>query len=110
MYTIGVGSEGYATTPMPGPGGQVIMQQEKVNIDENLLKEIASETGGKYFRAKNNQGLSAIYKEIDQLEKTKLNITINRRFTERFHPLALIAAGFIFLELLLRLTLFKQFP
>ncbi|MBX3254246.1 MAG: VWA domain-containing protein [Chitinophagaceae bacterium] len=110
VYTIGVGSEGYATTPVSGPGGQVIMQQEKVNIDETLLKEIAAETGGQYFRAKDNQALSAIYHEIDQLEKTKLNITVNRRFTERFHPLALIAVGFIFLELLLQLTLFKQFP
>lgn len=110
VYTIGMGSEGYASTPVQGPGGQIIMQQEKVNIDEGLLKEIAAETGGKYFRAKANQGLEAIYQEIDRLEKTKISITTTRLYTERFHSLALLAIGFIFAELLLRLTVFRQFP
>lgn len=110
VYTIGMGSEGYASTPVEGPGGEVVMQQERVNIDEPLLKAIAAETGGMYFRAKANQGLEAIYKEIDQLEKTKVDIVSTRKYTERFHPLALLAAGFIFVELLLRLTLFRQFP
>jgi len=110
VYTIGIGSDGYATTPVQGPAGQVIMQQEKVNIDEKLLKEIADETGGKYFRAKEDQGLANIYGEIDQLEKTKINIITSRRYTERFHPLVLLALGFIFIELLLRFTVFRQFP
>ncbi|MFT3703267.1 MAG: VWA domain-containing protein [Agriterribacter sp.] len=110
VYTIGIGSDGYATTPVQTPDGQVIMQQEKVNIDEPLLKEIAGETGGKYFRAKGNESLAEIYGEIDRLEKTKINITTNRRYTERFHPLILLALGFIFIELLLRLTVFRQFP
>lgn len=110
VYTIGIGSDGYATTPVQTPDGQVIMQQEKVNIDEKLLKEIAGETGGKYFRAKGDQSLANIYGEIDQLEKTKINITTNRRYSERFHPLVLLALGFIFLELLLRFTVFRQFP
>ncbi len=110
VYTIGMGSDGYATTPVQGPGGQVIMQQEKVNIDENLLREIADETGGKYFRAKGDRALIEIYNEIDQLEKTKINITTTRQYTERFHPLVVIAIALVFFELLLRLTVFKQFP
>lgn len=110
VYTIGIGSDGYANTPVQGPGGQVIMQQEKVNIDEGLLKEIASETGGKYFRAKDNQALAGIYGEIDQLEKTKLNITVTRRYTERFQPLVFLAIGFLLAELILRFTVFRQFP
>lgn len=110
VYTIGMGSEGYASTPVPGPGGRVIMQQEKVNIDEALLKEIAAETGGQYFRAKADHGLEAIYREIDRLEKTKINITTTRQYTERFHPLALMAIAFVLGELLLRLTVFRQFP
>lgn len=110
VYTIGIGSDGYANTPVQGPGGQVIMQQEKVNIDEGLLKEIASETGGKYFRAKDDQALAGIYSEIDQLEKTKLNITVTRRYTERFQPLIFLAIGLILSELLLRFTVFRQFP
>lgn len=110
VYTIGIGSDGYANTPVPGPDGRVSMQQEKVNIDETLLKQIASETGGKYFRAKGDQSLSDIYGEIDQLEKTKLNITTSRKYTERFHPLVLLAIGLIFIELLMRLTVFRRFP
>lgn len=110
VYTIGIGSDGYANTPVQGPGGQAIMQQEKVNIDEGLLKEIASETGGKYFRAKDDQALAGIYSEIDQLEKTKLNITVTRRYTERFQPLVFLAIGLILTELLLRFTVFRQFP
>jgi Ca-activated chloride channel family protein len=110
VYTIGIGSDGYANMPVQGPGGQVIMQQEKVNIDEGLLKEIASETGGKYFRAKDDQALAGIYSEIDQLEKTKLNITVSRRYTERFQPLIFLAIGLILSELLLRFTVFRQFP
>lgn len=110
VYTIGIGSDGYANTPVQGPGGQVIMQQEKVNIDEGLLKEIASETGGKYFRAKDDQALAGIYGEIDQLEKTKLNITVTRRYTERFQPLVFLAIGFLLAELILRFTVFRQFP
>ena len=110
VYTIGIGSEGYASTPVEGPGGQVIMQQEKVNIDEGLLKEIASETGGRYFRAKDNQTLAGIYNDIDKLEKTKLNITVTRRYTERFQPLVFLAIGLILIELILRFTVFRQFP
>lgn len=110
VYTVGIGSEGYASTPVEGPGGQVIMQQEKVNIDEALLKEIASETGGRYFRAKDNQTLAGIYSDIDQLEKTKLNITVTRRYTERFQPLVFLAIGLILIELVLRFTVFRQFP
>lgn len=110
VYTIGIGSDGYATTPVPGPDGRVSMQQEKVNIDEALLKQIASETDGRYFRAKGDQSLSDIYGEIDQLEKTKLNITTTRKYTERFHPLVLIAIVLIFIELFMRLTVFRRFP
>ncbi len=110
VYTIGIGSDGYASTPVETAGGEVVMQQEKVNIDEKLLNEIAAETGGKYFRSKGNESLTSIYKEIDQLEKTKIEITTTRHYTEKFHPLALFAMIFIFLEVLLRLTLFKKFP
>lgn len=110
VYTIGVGSDGYANTPILSSDGQVVMQQEKVNIDESLLQQIASETGGKYFRARSNESLRDIYGEIDEMEKTKINTTITRKYTERFHPLALIAIGLMLLELLLRTTVFRRFP
>ncbi len=110
VYTIGLGSEGYAEMPVLGAGGQVMLQEEKVNIDEPLLREIAIETGGQYFRAKEDQGLNTIYKEIDQLEKSKITISVTRSYTERFFPLAFIAIAFLLGELLLRLTVFRQFP
>lgn len=110
VYTIGVGTEGYAPVPVQLPNGMVSTQQQKVNLDEKLLRRIASETGGLYFRARDNQSLKRIYTEIDQLEKSRIEVTTLHRFTERFHPLALLAALFLFLELVLRYTLFRKFP
>lgn len=110
VYTIGIGSEGFAPTPVQTPGGGIIMQQEKVNIDEKLLNEIARETGAKYFRARGNEGLKVVYQEIDALEKTKIDITSNRRYTERFFPFAFAAMFFLFLEQLLKYTVFRKFP
>ena len=109
VYTIGVGTEGYAPVPVQTLGG-IVMQREKVNIDERLLKQIADETGGKYFRAKDNEGLSNIYSEIDKLEKSRIEVTSLKRYTEKFFPFALAAAILIFLEMFLRLTTFRKFP
>ena len=85
----------------------VVMQSAKVSIDEKLLKEIANETGGKYYRAKDNVGLTGIYTEINSLEKSKVEITTFTRFTEKFFPLVSLALILIFLELLLRFTVSK---
>lgn len=109
VYTIGVGTEGYAPQPQNTPTG-VIMVNGKVSIDEKLLKEIANETGGKYFRAKDNQGLAGIYDEINSLEKSKVEITSRTRYTEKFFPFVFAALALIFLELLLKFTLFRKFP
>lgn len=110
VYTIGMGTEGYAPAPRQIDNGQVTMQQQKVNIDESLLREIAAETGGLYFRARDNNSLQTIYTEIDKLEKTKVDITALKRYTEQFLPFAIAAAIFILLELVLRYTIFKKFP
>ncbi|HWB90509.1 MAG TPA: VWA domain-containing protein, partial [Puia sp.] len=109
VYTIGMGTEGFAPMPIQTPGG-VIMQREKVNIDEKLLTQIATETGGRYYRAKDNESLKNIYNEIDRLEKSKIEINTIRRYTEQFFPFALAAAIFLFLELLLRWTVLRKFP
>ena len=109
VYTIGVGTDGYAPFPIKTDLG-VIIQQQKVTIDEKLLKEIAGETGGKYFRAKDNTGLENIYKEIDGLEKSKVEISTLTRYTEKFFPLVIAALVFLFLEVLLRFTLLRKFP
>lgn len=109
VYTIGVGTDGYAPQPVNTPMG-VMMQQGKVSIDEKLLKEIAGETGGKYFRAKDNEGLANIYSEIDNLEKSKVELTTIARFSEKFYPFVAAALLFILLEVLFRYTIFKKFP
>jgi Ca-activated chloride channel family protein len=109
VYTIGVGTEGYAPFPVRTEMG-VVMQQQKVTIDEKLLKEIATETGGKYFRAKDNAGLAGIYKEIDGLEKSKVEISTLTRYTEKFFPFAIAAFVLLLLEFFLRFTVLKKFP
>ncbi|HEY8661156.1 MAG TPA: VWA domain-containing protein, partial [Hanamia sp.] len=109
VYTIGVGTNGYAPTPVSTPMG-IVMQNEKVAIDEKLLQNIAYETGGKYFRATDNTSLENIYKEINHLEKSKVEITAFHRYSEKFYPIIFIAMVLLFIEIILRYTLFKKFP
>ncbi len=109
VYTIGVGTDGYAPQPVNTPMG-VVMQSGKVSIDEKLLKEIAFETGGKYFRAKDNEGLSGIYNEINGLERSKVEISTLTSYTEKFIPFVMAALALLFLEVLLRFTVFRKFP
>jgi Ca-activated chloride channel homolog len=110
VYTIGIGTDGYARTPTRTVLGDTIMDMQKVAIDEKLLTQIAVETGARYFRAKDNEGLKNIYNEIDGLEKSKVIITPYTRYTEEFLPFAIAALAFILLELLLKFTIFKKFP
>jgi len=109
VYTIGVGTDGYAPQPVNTPMG-VVMQQGKVSIDEKLLNEIANETGGKYFRAKDNEGLAGIYDEINSLEKSKVEISTRTRYTEKFFPFVLIALALLLIEMVLKFTVFRKFP
>jgi Ca-activated chloride channel family protein len=109
VYTIGVGTDGYAPQPVNTPLG-VQMQSQKVTIDEKLLTEIANETGGRYFRARDNESLSSIYTTIDKLEKSKIEISSLTRFTEKFFPFVMAALALLLLEVILRFTVFKKFP
>ena len=109
VYTIGVGSEGFAPQPVNTPLG-VVMQNEKVSIDEKLLTEIATETGGKYFRAKDNESLADIYKNIDGLEKSKVEIINTIRYQDKFFPFVIAALFFLLMELILNYTIFRKSP
>ncbi len=109
VYTIGVGTEGYAPFPMKTDLG-IILQQQKVTIDEKLLTTIARETGGRYFRARDNAGLEEVYREIDQMEKSVVQLATFTRYTEHFYPFALAALLFLLLEWLLRFTILRKFP
>lgn len=106
VYTIGVGTKGYAPYPVKTPFG-VQYQQVPVTIDEGVLSKIAAVTGGKYFRATNNEKLKQIYQQIDKLERAKIAVTQYHKKTERFLPFALIAAVLLLIEFLLRNTVFK---
>lgn len=107
IYTIGVGSNGMAPSPAPMPDGSTALVMQPVEIDEALLQKIATETGGVYYRATGNDALRAIYASIDKLEKSKAEMTTYREHTELFYPLALVALGLLFLELLLGATVLR---
>lgn len=109
VYTIGVGTRGKAPYPMKTQFGIQYVNIE-VEIDEPLLKDIAGLTGGKYFRATNNKALENIYKEIDKLEKTRIDESIYHRHTEEYLPFALIAGILFIFELLLRFLFLRTIP
>lgn len=109
VYTIGVGAQGVAPYPVMTPFG-VDIQQMEVQIDEDLLRGIAEETGGKYFRATDNTKLLEIYGEINQMEKTKTLVDSFPVYKELFMNFAIVALAALFLEGILRLLVTKQIP
>lgn len=110
-YTIGVGTNGDALTPVNRRSdGQYMFGLARVEIDEALLEQIAEMTGGKYYRALSEQGLEDIYNEIDRLEKTEIDVTVFKRYQELFHVFVWIAILFLVLEVLLRYTIFRAIP
>ncbi|HEY8929954.1 MAG TPA: VWA domain-containing protein [Mucilaginibacter sp.] len=106
VYTVGLGTRGYAPYPVQTPIG-IQYQQVPVDVDEGTLTKIANITGGKYFRATNNKTLKNIYEQIDKLEKAKIDVTQYHKKTELFLPLALIALLLLALEFLLKNTVLK---
>lgn len=111
VYTIGVGSTGDALTPVSRRSdGKYIFGLARVEIDEDLLQQIASMTGGQYFRATTAESLEQIYADIDQLEKTEIEITSIKRYSEEFHHFAFWGLLFLVLEILLRYTVFRTIP
>ncbi len=111
VYTIGVGTEGQALTPVSrDPNGRYRYDIAKVEIDEALLQQIAQQTDGRYFRATSAEGLQEIYNLIDQLEKTEIETTVIRRYSEEFGRFAMLALVLLVLELLLRYTVLRAIP
>ncbi|MEN8118505.1 MAG: VWA domain-containing protein [Bacteroidota bacterium] len=109
VYTVGVGSIGTAPYPVQTPYG-VQLRDMPVKIDEETLQEISSLTDGKYFRATSNTKLEEIYKEIDALEKSKIEVHEFSRKSEEFLPFALLGALFLVVSLFLRVTIFRSIP
>lgn len=111
VYTIGIGTNGMAPFPWAKDPrtGKISFRNQQVEIDEKLLQHIASETDGKYFRATDNNKLSAIYDEIDKLEKTKIEEFKYYNYTEQYRLFVFIAGFFLILEFIFKNTIFKSF-
>lgn len=109
VYTIGVGTNKVAPYPMPVAGG-VQYVNIPVEIDTKTLSDIATTTDGTFYRATNTQQLKQIYKDIDKLEKTKMNVKKFSKRYEAYQPFAVMALITLLFELLLRLTILKRIP
>jgi len=109
VHTIGVGTNKVAPYPMPVAGG-VQYVNIPVEIDTKMLSDIAAATDGDFYRATNNKELQQIYKEIDKLEKSKLNVKKYSKRYEAYQPYAIAAIILLLLEILLRITVFRKLP
>lgn len=109
VYTIGVGTNKVAPYPMPVAGGVQYVNMP-VEIDTKMLADIAAATEGDFYRATNTAELKNIYKEIDRLEKSKLNVKKFSKRYEAYQPFALAAAISLLIEILLRIIVFRRIP
>ncbi len=110
VYTIGVGTEGMAPYPAIDMFGNLTFVNQKVEIDEKVLKAISDMTGGRYFRATDKDKLKAVYDEINQLEKSKVEVTEHISYHELFLVWALAALGLLLAEFLLSNLVLKRIP
>jgi Ca-activated chloride channel family protein len=110
VYTIGVGTIGDALAPMSRRNGKYIFGVARVEIDEELLRQISQMTGGKYYRATSEESLERIYQEIDQLEKTKIEVTAFKRYSEEYHIWLRWGLALMLLGVTLQWSLFRTMP
>ncbi len=108
VYTIGVGTNGFAPMPVRTMTGQIAYENTKVFIDEATLEEIAELTGGKYYRATDNTSLESVYAEINELEKSEIEVTEYRKKSEEYIPWVLGAIVLVFMRYLIQNTLIKS--
>jgi Ca-activated chloride channel family protein len=109
IYTVGVGAQGEAPYPVQTPFG-IRRQLIPVDLDEKALTAIADMTGGKYFRATDNEKLKAIYKEIDKMERTKIQVTAYKRYTELFDNWLVLGLALVALEVGMASTVLRKIP
>ncbi len=109
IYTIGIGSEKEVMGKIKTPYGE-IEQRKKLEFNEVLLKDVAQNTGGKYFHASDKSSLKTAYESINSLEKSKIQKVIYTTYVDKYLPFLIAGFLFIFLELCLRYTVFKKFP
>lgn len=109
VYTVGVGRNGYAPYPVQTMFG-IQYQNMEVKIDEETLKKIAEITDGEYFRATNNKKLKQIYKEIDKLEKSKIEVKKYSSKNEEYLPFAIVVAVLLLFEIIVKNTILRSIP
>jgi Ca-activated chloride channel family protein len=109
IYTVGVGAQGEAPYPVQTPFG-IRRQLIPVDLDEKGLTQVAEMTGGKYYRATDNRKLKAIYKEIDQLERTKIEVTAYKRYSELYGGWLLVGLLTVLVEVGLRIAVLRRNP
>ncbi len=109
VYTVGMGTIGEAPYPAQTPFG-IRYQMMPVDLDENALMKIAALTDGKYFRATDNTTLEKIYKEIDRLEKTRIEVRSYRRFAELFYPYVGLALFLLMVDIGISKTWLRKLP
>lgn len=110
VYTIGIGTTGNAPYPVENEFGRIEYRNLPVTIDETTLKDIARLTGGKYYRATGNNVLSEVFKEIDSLEKTRMDVRNFSRTEDNFTPWAIAAALLLAFIALIRTTILRTIP
>ena len=110
IYTIGIGTNGMAPYPVQNAFGRIEYQPQKVEIDEATLRSIASATGGKYFRAVDNQALAQVFQEIDALEKTTMDVKVFSHTEDNYMLWAWLAFGLFALEMILRYLFLRPIP
>lgn len=110
IYTIGVGTNGMAPYPVRNVFGQIEFQNQKVEIDEATLRTIADLTGGKYFRATDNNTLEDVFAEIDALEKTRMDVKVFSHTEDNYMLWAWLAFAFFALEMILRFAFLRRIP
>lgn len=110
VYTIGVGTRGYAPVPAKDAFGRKVYVRQAVDIDEDTLKKVADKTGGKYYRADSTETLRRVYAEIDQLEKTEAELKRFAYYEELMSWFVLPGLGLLALELILGQTVWRKLP
>ncbi len=110
VYTIGTGTKGLAPYPAKDIFGNTVYQSVKINIDDETLKKIAEKTDAKYFRATDTESLKDIYRQIDELEKTKIEETGYREYRELFHYFLLSGLALLIFEIIINNTILRRVP
>jgi Ca-activated chloride channel family protein len=110
VYTIGVGTRGTAPYPAYDPFGRMVVVDVPVEIDEDILTEIAAGTGGEYFRATDNDSLRQVYERIDALEKSKIETSETTDYQELYGAWALLALLLMVSEFVVRRFLLRELP